>query len=136
MKPSSWTRLTTGFPPSYSHPNGYEVHHCGHQTANYPYYLVTPAGLMVVSHNGHGFVRAAWAQEVAEGLASGRFTATNDGCVRPSLLRVLDATMLGPMPDFLLPPSCGDGPDEGATGPPPAEPTPRGCRRALAPRTR
>ncbi len=52
---------------------GYSVLHCGHPTANYPWYGLTPEGAMILSHNGMAFSRlqpAMEAVEVAEDLAS------------------------------------------------------------------
>lgn len=91
---TAWQR-TEGRPGkkggSWAHPSGWTVHHCGHPTALWPYYLRDPDGTMVVSHNGHGFVQRAWALEVAEGLHAGTYTATTDRC-RPGLMRVLQVT--------------------------------------------
>lgn len=41
----------------YEHPySGWQIHHCGHPTALWPYYLTEPGRPgIVVSHNGRGF---------------------------------------------------------------------------------
>jgi hypothetical protein len=38
-------------------PSGWTVHHCGHPTANFPYYILTPAGDRILAPNGRGFQR-------------------------------------------------------------------------------
>lgn len=71
-------------------PSGWRVTHCGHMTANWPYYLTDPAheARAVVSFNGLGFVSLRAAVEVVEQLACGRLIATNDNCT-PNVRRVL-----------------------------------------------
>jgi hypothetical protein len=42
----------------YTHrPSGWTIHHCGHPTANFPYYILTPAGDRILAPNGRGFQR-------------------------------------------------------------------------------
>jgi len=40
---------------AWRHKSGYVVQHCGHPTANYPYYIIPPAGEMILAENGRGF---------------------------------------------------------------------------------
>jgi len=62
-------------------PSRWEVRHCGHPTASWPFYLLAPGGsLPIVSFNGYGFAALAVAQEVAERLARGELAwETVDG---------------------------------------------------------
>lgn len=53
------------------HKSGYVVQHCGHPTANYPYYIITPAGEMVLAENGRGFRLLADAKKKVEELTNG-----------------------------------------------------------------
>jgi hypothetical protein len=48
------------------HENGCEIHHCGHPTANFPLYIVTPAGDRILDKNGRGFRHIADAKQAAE----------------------------------------------------------------------
>lgn len=48
----TWTRIRPGY---WRHVSGWEARHCGHPTANWPYYLLAPDGRMVVSEAGYGF---------------------------------------------------------------------------------
>jgi len=75
------------------HWSGWEVHHCGHPTANWPYLLLNPKNhTMFVSANGLGFKTLAAAQGVVAGIAAGIFHLDeNDN-------RVKNATAFG---DFL-----------------------------------
>lgn len=36
-------------------PSGWVVRHCGHPTANFPYYIETPRGRHIYAPNGRGF---------------------------------------------------------------------------------
>ena len=60
MKRAGWERLSEpGKKTSahWAHESGWAVFHCGHPTANWPYYATEPnnPGAMVVTHNGLGF---------------------------------------------------------------------------------
>jgi hypothetical protein len=46
--------------------SGWAVHHCGHPTANFPYYILTPDGERIVAPNGRGFQRLQLAKEHVE----------------------------------------------------------------------
>jgi hypothetical protein len=63
------------------HHSGWEVHHCGHPTANWPYYLVSPKNRrrIVIAHSGRGFKTLAAAQTVVKGLVSGYFRLSRGG---------------------------------------------------------
>jgi hypothetical protein len=50
-------------------PNGANVSHCGHPTANYPYLVVTRDGRYVLAPNGRAFRLLKDAMAAAEGLA-------------------------------------------------------------------
>lgn len=89
-----WTRLS---PPGnkcaarWRHEaSGWEVRHCGHPTANYPYHAADPEhpGRVVVTHNGKGFRKLVNAWAAVEGVLSGDLVATNERC-GPSTRRVL-----------------------------------------------
>jgi hypothetical protein len=74
------------------------VRHCGHPTANYPYYLVSPeprlAGCTVVSFNGMGFCRLGIAMEVVERIVAGEAEVTRRRCV-PGVARIIGVTADG-----------------------------------------
>ena len=62
---------------------GWQVRHCGHPTANYPYWAIDPTDpeeRCCVTHNGHGVRTLQLAFEQVEGVIAGRRVATNDGC--------------------------------------------------------
>ena len=48
-------------------PSGWQVRHCGHLTANFPYYILTPDGV-VLADNGRGFQRLELAKQHLEKL--------------------------------------------------------------------
>ena len=51
--------------------SGWTVKHCGHPTANYPYYLISPEGdEPIVAANGRGFRSLAAAKGAAKMLAT------------------------------------------------------------------
>lgn len=64
------------------HESGWEVRHCGHPTATWPFYLVDPSQpqWLVVSFNGLGFKHLVVAQTVVERLVRGEATVTRDRC--------------------------------------------------------
>jgi hypothetical protein len=47
-------------------PTGWTVRHCGHPTANFPYYIETPDGRRVLAPNGRGFQRLELAKKHTE----------------------------------------------------------------------
>lgn len=49
-------------------PSGMVVTHCGHPTANFPYYIETPAGESIYAPNGRGFQRLQLAKDHVEQL--------------------------------------------------------------------
>lgn len=76
--------------------SGWLVRHCGHPTANWPYYATDPDDpeeRVVVTHNGKGWRRLAEAMETVEGVLSGRLVATNERC-GPRTRRVLSPAEL------------------------------------------
>ena len=48
-------------------PSGWEIHHCGHPTANFPYVIYKPNGERILAPNGRGFQRLELAKKYAEG---------------------------------------------------------------------
>jgi hypothetical protein len=50
--------------------SGWQVHHCGHPTANFPYYILTPSGERILNLNGRGFQRLQLAKSHVELMAS------------------------------------------------------------------
>ena len=62
--------------------SGWEVWHCGHPTANWPYHLVDPAepARVTVSHNGRGFRSLHAAMAVVQRIVWGQLVVTNDQC--------------------------------------------------------
>lgn len=55
----------------YTHTSGWRVVHCGHPTALWPYYLLSPEGLELVASNGHGFRLLVDAQVAVERFLNG-----------------------------------------------------------------
>lgn len=53
------------------HTSGWKVQHCGHPTANWPYYLESPEGLWRIAKNGRGFRHLIDAKGAVELIASG-----------------------------------------------------------------
>lgn len=71
-----WERLSPPGPTCWGKfrhvASGFEVHHCGHPTANWPYLILAPkVPAALVSFNGLGFESLVAAQATAERLASG-----------------------------------------------------------------
>jgi hypothetical protein len=81
MKRAGWTRLSdpkrSKCSQRWKHDSGYEVTHCGHPTANWPWYVASPAdpGLCLVADHGHAFRLLSEAMDAVEGLAAGRLVA-------------------------------------------------------------
>ena len=51
-----WQQLGSGVAGKWlHHSSGWIVRHCGHPTALWPYYCVSPTGLQLLAENGHGF---------------------------------------------------------------------------------
>jgi hypothetical protein len=46
--------------------SGWVIHHCGHPTANFPYYILKPDGERVLAPNGRGFQRLELAKQYTE----------------------------------------------------------------------
>ncbi len=53
------------------HPTGWEIHHCGHPTATWPWYAIAPGGGDVVSESGFAWRTLATAREHVEELIAG-----------------------------------------------------------------
>lgn len=73
--PPAWIRLgdIIGDPKFATHlhsASGWTVKHCGHPTANYPYYCVSPAGRTLIAPNGRGFTLLKLAKAAAEAAAT------------------------------------------------------------------
>jgi len=81
----AWVRLSAPgnkLGATWEHPSGWQVHHCGHPTANWPYYAVDPTdnGRLYVTHNGKGFRTLVAAFAAVEGVLVGELVATDEGC--------------------------------------------------------
>lgn len=72
--PSMWERLSAAGDKCsghWRHASGWEVRHCGHPTANWPYYAVDMEGRMVLASNGRGFRTLDEAQAEVERRVGG-----------------------------------------------------------------
>lgn len=80
----------------WEHTSGWIVRHCGHPTANWPYYAVDPAepARTVVTHNGQGFRTLLDAFEAVEDVLAGAMVATNEWCV-DGVRRIIPPSMVG-----------------------------------------
>lgn len=81
MKRAGWTRLSKPGDKcnaTWLHDaSGWLVRHCGHPTANWPYYAQDPAhgeARVVVAQSGYAFRRLADALEAVEAVIEGRAT--------------------------------------------------------------
>ena len=67
---AGWTRLSPRGALTccghFRHESGWEILHCGHPTANWPYYAVAPDGRTWIAGNGHGFRTLAIAMAAVE----------------------------------------------------------------------
>jgi hypothetical protein len=81
VKRAKWTRLSdpkaSKCDQHWRHESGYEVKHCGHPTAIWPWYVVDPAdrGLCLVSQSGYAFRKLSGAMDAVEGLVAGQLVA-------------------------------------------------------------
>ena len=95
MDAHGWIRLSAPgnkCATHWRHVSGWEVHHCGHPTANWPYYLTAPeSGREITSFNALGFKTLAVAKIVVHGLLAGMFHLAGN--------HVQNATALGNFPD-------------------------------------
>jgi hypothetical protein len=62
----NWVRFRGGCGGIWQHSSGWVVHHCGHPTAIWPYYGVSPEGRMLLAPNGRAFGLLLDAQEAVE----------------------------------------------------------------------
>lgn len=62
--------------------SGWRVAHCGHMTANWPYYATDPdrPRLCITTHNGLGWRTLQLAMEAVERVLAGEAIATTDRC--------------------------------------------------------
>lgn len=93
----AWTRIGKNAcnKPSWQHSSGWTVHHCGHQTAIWPYFLLPPNGWRtVLSFNGMGFKSAEIGKRIVEMILAGIVHVTTKDCV-PGGSRTENATALG-----------------------------------------
>lgn len=68
------------------------MRHCGHPTANWPYYLIEPSTrLTVVTHNGLGFRTMMVAMDAVASILAGASKPTTEGCER-RLMRVVQVS--------------------------------------------
>lgn len=91
MADHAWTVITAGKSgkgASWRHESGWELHHCGHPTALWPYWLQHPdVDAPVFSHNGKGFDSVRAAKVAIELIAAGRVAPSSDRCA-PGILRL------------------------------------------------
>ena len=96
MKRAGWTRISATKRKTDAHwihkASGFQILHCGHPTANWPYYAIDPAdpGRTTVTHNGLGFRTLKDAFDQIDGVIAGTMVATNDNC-GPTTRRVIEA---------------------------------------------
>lgn len=89
-EPATWRKIA-GDPlggkfVTYQHPaSNWRIQHCGHPTANYPYYLISPAGLHpIVSENGRAFRNLCAAKAAVACILGGVWRVSADGRVVPT----------------------------------------------------
>jgi hypothetical protein len=64
----------------WQHISGWQIRHCGHPTALYPYYATSRDGREpIIAANGRGFRSLIAAKQAIERLVAGRATLTQDG---------------------------------------------------------
>ena len=66
MARKGWMRLRGGCGGVWKHESGWLVLHCGHPTALWPYYGVSPSGETLLAPNGYAFRLLVLAQEAVE----------------------------------------------------------------------
>ena len=65
---------------TWRHRSGWIVQHCGHPTANWPYYAISPRGdSPIVGPSGRGFLKLQHAQAAVEGLIARIWKLSKDG---------------------------------------------------------
>jgi hypothetical protein len=102
MKRARWTRLSDSrlskCDQRWRHDSGYEVRHCGHPTALWPWYVIAPAApeLCLVAEHGHAFRLLAEAMDAAEGLAAGRLAAMETPLSPSHVRRVVGVVGVSP----------------------------------------
>lgn len=67
----SWTGYDKGVGRRLVHSSGWIVRHCGHPTALYPWYLISPEGISYTGRSGAAWTHQADAKLAAEDLAAG-----------------------------------------------------------------
>jgi hypothetical protein len=97
-----WTRLSKPGDKCHAtwrHASGWIVRHCGHPTANWPYFLEDPnaPGYTIVSFNGYGFQNLAAAKSVVELIVAEKARVTNRHCA-PGIACVAGITAFGTRP--------------------------------------
>lgn len=86
MRRRNWTRLSNPrdkCATHWEHASGWTLRHCGHPTANWPYYAISPEHPddVVVTHNGLGFKTLAEGMRSIELVLAGRARFTDERCV-------------------------------------------------------
>lgn len=83
---TGWTRVRgireTKFVGFVHEASGWTVIHCGHPTANWPWYAQDPAhpGVAVMTHNGKGWRHIDRALQAVEDVLAGKARSTNERC--------------------------------------------------------
>jgi hypothetical protein len=66
MTKCDWTRLRGGCGGIWRHRSGWVARHCGHPTALWPYYGLSPEGEILLAPNGYAFRLLLDAQNAVE----------------------------------------------------------------------
>ncbi len=85
--PEPWVRLSAvgcKTRQHWRHESGWEIRHCGHPTAHWPYYLIDPAHPddMTMTHNGKGVRHLDTAKTAVVRIVAGELHTTEEQCVR------------------------------------------------------
>jgi len=69
---TDWTKHGKGKVGRYdSHPSGWQIRHCGHPTAHWPWYALAPTGERVCSESGFAWRKLAEAHEHVDQAIAG-----------------------------------------------------------------
>ena len=101
MSSPGWTKRPTAagrVDPKFStteHVSGWKIHHCGHPTSNWPYYLEAPdRNETIVSFNGRGFRSVEICKEIVTKILAGTFRISTEHCC-PNIAIVYNVTAFG-----------------------------------------
>jgi hypothetical protein len=104
-KSSAWTSHGKGKTGRFDRHDatGWEIHHCGHPTANWPWYAISPSGEHFASDGGYAWRTLGKAHEHVEDLIAGKrvgsqrffsagYTRAVLVCFHPECSEVADVT--------------------------------------------